>query len=291
MNHIEKLKQSIQFITEQRPSYQSILDFYSRVFIIQEQRLQNIQVPAIDIEPDVLAIKQKNGLPLVDPSEFTIDLPSAVRAFKEICELAARHAPGISFHAQFLKKAISDQSIDPASFFTAVLNHDTAGLQDLSTLLDVPVQQLFLLGHLSITPSIRACAQQLEPYLEKSDTLQHKDCPICGNGPDLSFLDLDGRQHLNCSFCAHQWQIKRVGCIFCRNTESQMQSYFFNETEKEYRVNVCDNCRQFVKQVDLRQMDREFFPDLEQVATLHLEIQAREKGYQNDRIDENPGCY
>jgi FdhE protein len=34
--------------------------------------------------------------------------------------------------------------------------------------------------------------------------------------------------------------------------------------------------------IDLRQIDRAFYPKLEQITTLHLDMQAREKGYTND---------
>jgi hypothetical protein len=34
-------------------------------------------------------------------------------------------------------------------------------------------------------------------------------------------------------------------------------------------------------------MDREFFPNLELIATLHLDMQAREKGYANEGTGRN----
>ena len=55
-------------------------------------------------------------------------------------------------------------------------------------------------------------------------------------------------------------------------------SYFYSEEEKEYRVDVCDGCGKYIKTVDIRKTDRLLYPPLEQVSTLHLDIQAREKG-------------
>ncbi len=288
MSTLEKLQQTADRITSIRPAYREIIDFYSRVFQVQEQSLQNIQLPPIIIEPDLLKIKQKNELPLIDPSEFLIDSTAATQTFEAVCDLAVELAPGLAGNARFLKKTVSERSFDPDALFSAVLNQQDQAIQDLSRLLDVPEQELILFGYLSIAPSIRACAEQLEIYLAGMPELQKGYCPICGNLPDMAFLDQDGRQFLHCCFCGHEWKAKRIGCVYCGNNGKDMQHYFYNEEEKEYRVNLCDHCRQFIKLVDLRQMNREFFPNLEMIATLHLDMQAREKGYTHESPYKNP---
>jgi len=70
-----------------------------------------------------------------------------------------------------------------------------------------------------------------------------------------------------------------MGCVFCDSMEKDDQHYFFSSEEKEYRVYMCDNCHNYLKLVDLRELDRSFFPKLEQISTLHLDYKAQEKGY------------
>ncbi len=287
MNTLEQLNKTAETIVNIRPAYREILNFYKKVFRVQEESLQNIQLPPVVIEPDLLKIKQKNELPLIDPSEFLIDMKTATQTFSDICDLAANLAPGLSSNALFLKKSLSEQVFDPEPLFSAILNRHDKALHDLSELLDVPLNELSLFGYLSIAPSIKACAQQLETYLSGAAELQKGYCPICGNPPDLAILNHEGRQYLHCSFCQHEWKAERMGCVFCKNNQKDMQHYFFNEEEKEYRVKLCDHCRRFIKIVDLRQMDREFFPNLEMIATLHLDMQAKEKGYTNEGATRN----
>jgi len=287
MNTLEQLNKTAESIINIRPAYREILDFYKEVFRVQEESLKDIQLPPIIIEPDLLKIKQKNELPLIDPSEFLIDLKTATRTFLDICDLASKLAPGLSSNAQFLKKTLSEQAFDLEPLFSAILNRHDKVLQDHSLLFDVPFNELSLFGYLSIAPSIRACAEQLESYLASMPELQKGYCPICGNPPDIAFLNQEGQQHLHCSFCCHKWKSERMGCVYCKNNEKDMQHYFFNEEEKEYRVKLCDHCRRFIKVVDLRQMNRDFFPNLEMIATLHLDIQAKEKGYTNEGTERN----
>ena len=70
-----------------------------------------------------------------------------------------------------------------------------------------------------------------------------------------------------------------MGCVFCGNRDPALQHYFFKQEEKEYRVDLCDHCRRYLKLVDLRELTRDFYPRLEQVCSLHLDMEAREKGY------------
>ncbi|MCP4023885.1 MAG: formate dehydrogenase accessory protein FdhE, partial [Desulfobacteraceae bacterium] len=39
----------------------------------------------------------------------------------------------------------------------------------------------------------------------------------------------------------------------------------------------------YIKIVDLRQLERAFYPKLELITTLHLDMKAREKGYTGKR--------
>ena len=57
--------------------------------------------------------------------------------------------------------------------------------------------------------------------------------------------------------------------------------YFFSEEENEYRVYTCDNCKKYIKTIDTVKIDRFIYPPLEQVVTLHLDMQANQKGFES----------
>ena len=278
---IEQLKQSSDLIKKNRPAYQLILDFYARIFLAQEQSKQTIECRPVIIEPDLLKIKQKYEMPLIDQSEFTIDNKSAEHLFNTICDLAYEFAPKLSSNAQFLKKTAKTESFNLETLFSAILNNQDSTLRDLARLLNIPEHERVFFGYASIAPSLRICSEQLEAYLIDMPDLKKGYCPVCGNHPDMAFLDKDGHRHLKCCFCAHEWLVKRMGCVFCDNNDKDYQQYFFSDEEKEYRVHLCDNCHNYIKLVDLRQIDRAFYPKLEQITTLHLDIKAKEKGYTN----------
>ena len=89
-----------------------------------------------------------------------------------------------------------------------------------------------------------------------------------------------GQRELVCSFCWHVWETVRIGCPHCGNRQADRLQYFFSEEEPAYRVDVCDACQHYVKTVDLRGLKRPFHAPLSHVLTLHLDLQAQEKGLQ-----------
>jgi FdhE protein len=73
--------------------------------------------------------------------------------------------------------------------------------------------------------------------------------------------------------------VKRIFCPFCDHSDNKDLHYIFIEEEKEFRVDLCDRCKKYLKNLDARRADRLIYPPLEQVATLHLDIKAQEEGF------------
>lgn len=281
MNKIEQLKRSVDTIVKNRPSYSEILGFYGQVFEAQELSRQEISLDPITIDADLLALKRENHMPLIDLPQFKVDLKSAKRLFQRICELAQDAAPQLSKEGTAANKAVQKGKLDLEKLFYAILGNNEADIEDMADDLHIEADKMRLFGFLAISPSISICSQQLAGYLEEQAPHKEGYCPICGSRPALAILDEEGHRHLKCSFCFHKWAVKRLECVFCKNSDPEQQQYFYNDEEKEYRVNLCDACGNYIKVVDLRQMNRFFYPGLEFVSTLHLDIEAKKKGYKS----------
>jgi len=284
MNVSSQIITTADIIRQARPAYAAILDFYSRVFAAQEKSKEMIRIPPIQMEQDLLEIRKKNGLPLVDPSEFRIDQDSAVALFMDICDLARDRAPHLTEDAAVMKTGVQDGRIDPDALFSALLDNRFEPLEQTARAVGVSAQHLSMMLFLCMAPCIEAAAQKLGVQLAPQTGLKNGTCPVCGNAPNMGFLDDTGTRHLICCFCHHTWQVRRMGCTFCGNQDMAHQGYFFSDQEKEYRVSWCDHCHNYIKVVDLRHLSRDFFPKLEMAATLHLDMQATEKGYKGHAL-------
>lgn len=94
----------------------------------------------------------------------------------------------------------------------------------------------------------------LKPYLEELAEAQKAwvfgHCPTCGAEPVTSYLKRTSRgreRFLSCAHCGTGWSYKRIGCPYCGNDIPKMLSIKEVDGEKNFRIDVCDKCKSYIK--------------------------------------------
>ena len=174
-----------------------------------------------------------------------------------------------------------DKIIKPDELFSGLLHGEDTLYEKIAEELKIDNTTLGFISYNSLKPSLSVCADQLSSYLNEEEPWLKGYCPVCGSPPVLSLLEGGGERSLICSFCWHPWSFKRVFCPFCENRDTKTQHYFYNEGEKEIRVNLCDSCKKYLKTLDSRETERMIYTPLEQIASLHLDYKAKEMGYES----------
>jgi FdhE protein len=279
----EEIKKTAAALRKLRPAYSKMLGFYENLFVAQENSKNKIDIAPIHISDEMLSIKSKQKLPLIDSDNFVIDVEAATRLCLMMCEFAQNANPHLAQSARKLLSAINND-FELSVLFSSVLTPDKKQIEQAAKQLDIEQNVLAFFIYNSINPSIRIGSEQLSVYLDRQDPWQQGFCPICGNPPVLSILEDEGQHSLICSFCWHAWPVKRGVCPFCEQNDSKSLGYFFSEEENEYRVYTCDNCNKYIKTIDTTKIDRFIYPPLEQIVTLHLDMQANQKGFESGLI-------
>jgi FdhE protein len=97
------------------------------------------------------------------------------------------------------------------------------------------------------------------------------ECPTCGSAPAMG-----GRQ-LACGCCRTRWTYKRVACPFCGNEDANRLGVLELDQEPALRLDVCEECKGYVKTYT---GTRDLELVLSDWPTLHLDVLARDRGYQ-----------
>ena len=276
----EHIRKAARLLAQLRPSYGVMLDFYGKVFGLQEQAKADIDPEPIRLSPATVAERRQNGRPLVDASDLAFDPVSAERLLEQLCGLAVDHPTEMKASAAAVSRAVACGDLDPQELFARLLNGDDPYFQDTAARIGSDPRTMAFLAYNSIQPSVEMRAAQLATYLDPESVRRKGDCPVCGSPPVLAVLVEEGQRVLSCRFCRHQWRAPRIFCVFCGNTKTAELAYFFAKEEDDLRTDVCERCRRYIKTVDRRKVSRPLFPPLEQVASLHLDMIAAEKGYQ-----------
>jgi formate dehydrogenase maturation protein FdhE len=146
-------------------------------------------------------------------------------------------------------------------------------------------------GGLVLGPVIRAT---IKPFLSRHRSyslhLIHHElwrralCPICGGSPDFGFLNERGQRWLLCSRCDAEWLYQRMECPWCGNIDPGKLAYFPDDAGL-YRLYVCEECRRYLKVVDVRRAKEEVLLPLERILSVDLDRQACLLGY---TVDSRP---
>jgi FdhE protein len=274
----EQIHAAAQALQRLRPAYRELLRFYEKIFIAQEASKAHINLEPVQITSELRAIKRREKLPLVDVSDFSFDPQSARDLLLIICDIIQSYNREMTDAAGTIVRSL-DQEIETLVFFSSLLKGDDAYFDMTAAALETDKNALAFVAYSSLKPSVVLCAEQLSGYLKDLVAWEKGYCPICGNFPGLAVLDHDGRRLLHCNFCWTTWPAKRIFCPFCEKTGRENLHTVYSEDEKDLRVDVCDDCRKYLKAVDSRATERIIYPPMEQIASLHLDINARQKGY------------
>ncbi len=274
----DQVNQAVEAAKKNNPVYTDILEFYGRLFHAQEDCKGRVQLEPIQITEALRSVKAGEKLPLIGVDGFVYDEKESANLFMVICDLARESNPKLSASAGVILNAVKG-TLDPDELFAGLLAGNEALFENIAGALEIDKPIIGFITYNSLKPSLCVCADQLSAYLNQSEPWLQGYCPICGSAPILSILADEGRRKLVCSFCWHLWSAKRVYCPFCDSSQNKDLHYFYSEEEKDTRVDLCDRCQKYIKTIDTRKVDRLIYPPLEQIATLHLDVQAQEMGF------------
>lgn len=277
----DRIKEAVAAVKAERPAYEELLGFCEKLFLAQEAAKSSIDLEPIEIAEDLLSVKRKEKFPLINRAEFPVDVKAAEALLRKICQLAVDANEVLADASPRIVDALDKGMLDAPSLFSKVLEEDDTYLDEVATRLGTDKRLLAFAAYSSMKPTLCLCAEQLATYLDKEAPWEKGYCPICGSPPALSMLREDGQRSLLCSLCGHEWAIQRIFCPFCDNKDQETLHYFFSEQERDYRVDVCDQCKKYIKTIDTREMKRPVYAFVEQISTLHLDMLAQEQGLES----------
>lgn len=253
-----------------------MLDFYQKVREEQEKVKASLTIEPIPIKKEWKNLLAKEGFSVLEKKDFPLDIEASFSLFQSLYKIAQGANPYMSEQVKKIEENIGKNRINLKGLFKEGVDEEK--VEQIAKELGLDKKVFFFLIHNSIRPSIEAAVEKLLNELN-TETWTKGYCPVCGSLPHLSLLKEEvGKRFLLCSYCGYQWQTDRILCPFCNNKDQESLHYFTAEGEENYRIDLCNKCHQYIKTIDLRAIG-EIDPSLEDLATLHLNVIASQKGY------------
>ena len=259
------------------PELEEVAGLYADVFRLQGDIKEQLG-PGQSIDRDRALDKLSKDIPLLEDDgarvppglfrEAAVSLAEIMRKWNGEDFPAERILAMPQFSAENLPKFLEDLRED----------HDST-LAELSEETGANRETLAFFVRILLTPFYENEAQRYGELLRET----HRGsgaCPVCGNPPGMARLrQEDGKRVLQCSLCRAEWDFSRIGCPFCGNTDQATLRYFYLDGDPGHRVNVCEQCKKYIKTSDGKALGRPVILQVEDVATLPLDHLAAEEGY------------
>lgn len=238
------------------------LELYRRLLRIQSDT-GTVQ-PSISLDKETVSRRLAAGQPILEFSDLAIDWTSLKNTIDRIKSLLAEYP---EFPAGVFSDMSAVQGVVQGWFEKKPLPEANGNRPVIDFVLQTAMK-----------PVLTAYAEALIGLVEQ-EQWRRGFCPVCGGRADFGFLHSEsGARWLLCSRCDARWLFQRLECPNCGNQEPGKLAYFTDE-QGLYRLYTCENCRRYLKAIDLRRARGDVLLPLERFLTLHLDMQARESGY------------
>lgn len=290
-----ELRKSLRVIEDYKqasPHYVDLLNILSTILVLREQFLIDLQEDVFIIDEKYIKAKLEGGMPLVDMSQ-NINLEFPEKYFRALLEsLKEKFPEEMKFFNEcidekftyrellvaykMIKAGKDDDSLSPD--LDCVEETDLSDEEDLAEAKAFDMVSMLLRE--SLRPGFNRVITRYSSLLAEQ-TWQEGFCPVCGSQPRIGEIKgEEGHRHLYCHQCGYEWIFPRIMCPFCGNNDQHSLFYFTVDGNENYRVDTCNKCRQYIKVVDLRNKEREANLEIEDIATIHLDIIANDEGYE-----------
>jgi FdhE protein len=269
----EEILQELHRQADQRPELADTVELHCELLKAQASAQVSPGSPALAGEEASSRLQQ--GIPLLPPESLGVDGRTLAGLCDQVGLIVAERRPELAEALARIRAWLDDRRDQIRAFAVEYLREgqvregEEAGLD--GKLLT------FVLNN-ALRPFLRAQAQALAPWVDDSVWYRGR-CPICGGEPDMAALERgSGRRRLLCSRCDSEWTFQRIGCPFCGNNDPRQLAYYLSD-DQIYRLNVCKQCRRYIKTIDLRQVaDGRLLP-AERILTVAMDVAARNAGY------------
>ncbi|TAL30370.1 MAG: formate dehydrogenase accessory protein FdhE [Spirochaetes bacterium] len=275
----DEIRNAVEEITKKKADYRPLLDLYGRIFIAQEESKPSLRLDEFRIPEEILSVKKRGNFPLVEVSQFRVDGRAFGALFHEISGILLQAGGELSEYVKKILAMIETGQEGMSELLAALLAGNESLFDRLEDEFQVDKKMLGFLLYNSAKPSLSLFSMKISVYRDGEVPWEKGYCPVCGSMPEMSIFEKDGKRSLQCGFCGHTWTSRRVYCPYCENTDHETLRYYTIEDEEEYRVDVCNKCKTYIKTIDLRSVSRTVYLPLEIVSTPYMNIKFEEMGY------------
>ncbi|MFH1613138.1 MAG: formate dehydrogenase accessory protein FdhE [bacterium] len=264
-------------IDAEKNNFKQIFDYHFPIVKIQIKYFQKFN-PDVNIDKKEAENLLNQSNFLFSKYDFSIDKKLLNEFFTELLQF-------ININCKIIDKINND--INSLSNPTLNKLKNSYIFSTLSENISKEEKEKFFLWYGILVPFYSKISFQIKNQIDLS-IWKENICPICGESPSIARLDKEnGKRFLWCNLCQIEWAFSRVCCVNCKNTNTDTLKYFYVEEDRTHRVDVCEECKTYIKTCDEQLADKKMYLMIENIITFFLDIISLKNGYKVLEKNEN----
>ncbi|MCD7984038.1 MAG: formate dehydrogenase accessory protein FdhE [Desulfovibrio sp.] len=258
----------------------TLLDIVGGTLRLQRAAFQSLSRPDTSGLCPAASEAHAQGAPLLASADFPYDPDLARPLWAQLCDLLASAGGNPAEAVSALRREVAADEELPARAYAAFTHEDEAFFTGWAARLPQAPALIHFLAQAALTPQLAAVTETLAAGYDEQRVWEHGHCPHCGRPPFMGELrGREGQRWHTCSFCGASYRAARLQCPFCLERGEERLRVFTTDSLPFFEVRVCKTCRCYIKLADLREQAEALPAALSDLASLPLDMLARQEGY------------
>lgn len=215
------------------------------------------------------------GIPLAAEAQPALDSDDVEDLLGTAMEAVAAVDPARGPALQRLAGAWDARAITPGMLLP---RRDGVGDARIETVTGLDASTVTFLAYATLRPVLDAWLAPARAHL--ADAAWGRGvCPFCGAPPGFVEVVEGGHRRLACHFCGGAWGFAKLRCPLCGvEGTKELHRLQAEGDDAGYVITGCRACRAYLKELDRRERWNGGPPTLEDWASPHLDVVARQEG-------------
>jgi FdhE protein len=271
----DPLRERLAAVTRETPGVRDAAAVLGAIVPLLRDADMGVATPAMTA--DQACTRLERGEPLLRGLDLEIDEDAARELMLGLAR--ARESASPSEPTRQLRAALERGEPDVGELLPPAAAGDREEVAAAARRWGLDPDLLWALAQATLWPALRAWRRALAPLAEGLPW-QRSACFVCGAPAAIGELRADGARHLRCLHCGADWRVRRLCCPSCGNEDHATLCTLYEEGRRETRrVEACGRCRRYVKVIAAAAPIPAELLRVEDLATIHLDVVARQHGY------------
>lgn len=267
-------------ICRENPEYTEVLAIFSELYAAIEGKEGETGL-TVALPESGAESRLGEGVPLLSFDDISVDREKALAFIGTVIDVMQRTGNDGGESLERLQEALAEGTADLRALLRGVMARERRAILETALAVRIDPGLLEFAVHTPLRVALERAAEGVDPG--RFAGWNRHCCPVCGSPAAMAELVGEGgERHLSCSTCFTRWTFSPPDCPFCGNDDQKKLTYF-TTGEGPHRVDICLACSQYIKTRLSPSGSAEVPPELDDLATVLLDLLAAQEGYRRGR--------